>query len=253
MCYVKEQSWVVTGSWDTSIVFWDLRSSQRSLTIDNIKKKIFNLSHKNTLLVCTLDNKHFRWYDLRNVNQSMTDCMSAFQTQLRGLDCIPNEDGFAVGSVEGRIQIRYINKDVQDKRGFSFKCHRHESKSSHTTYSYKSESDIYSVNTLRFNQQFGTLASGGSDGELPVVAMDFNHTGRILAYATSYDYSRGYDRDALDKEKPNIYKQKICISDTNVLQTMFPFNFFFSFENAISSTFYIERLIFLKLPTLLYA
>jgi len=222
--YMKERSCVITSSWDTNIAFWDLRTSQRSMAITDIKRKIFNMSYKNTLLVCTLNNKHFRWYDVRNLQRNVQDCESNFQSQLRGLDVFPNAEGFAVGSVEGRIQVRYLDKSVQESKGFSFKCHRQEIPNRSSYTSIGKDTHVYSVNVVRFHQQFGTLASGGTDGEvniwdkdgrarlkhfdgtrLPIVGLDFNRTGQMLAYATSYDYSKGYDRNLLEKERPNIY------------------------------------------------
>ncbi|ETO21474.1 hypothetical protein RFI_15732 [Reticulomyxa filosa] len=146
------------------------------MTIDDIKAKIFNMGCKEVLLACTLSNRHLRWYDIRNPRQQ-NDVESAFQTQLRGLDCFPNGAGFAVGSVEGRIQVRYINKKMQDEKGFSFKCHRQDA--TDKNYSYNNTSThVYSVNALRFHQEMGTLASGGSDGEISIWDKD----GRLFIY-----------------------------------------------------------------------
>lgn len=109
--------------------------------------------------------------------------------------------GFAVGSVEGRVAIQYVNP-TNPKDNFTFKCHR----SAGTTTGYQ---DIYAVNDIAFHPVHGTLATVGSDGSFsfwdkdartklkstelldqPLTKCAFNHTGQIFAYSVGYDWSK---------------------------------------------------------------
>ncbi|KOB52327.1 mRNA export protein, partial [Operophtera brumata] len=109
--------------------------------------------------------------------------------------------GFALGSVEGRVAIQYVNP-ANPKDNFTFKCHR----STASTGGYQ---DIYAVNDIAFHPVHGTLATVGSDGsysfwdkdartklkssetlDQPLTKCAFNHTGQIFAYAAGYDWSK---------------------------------------------------------------
>merc|ERR1712173_447677 len=64
--------------------------------------------------------------------------------------------GYALGSVEGRVAIQYVNAP-NPKDNFTFKCHR----SNGVTDGFQ---DIYAVNDIAFHPAHGTLATVGSDG-----------------------------------------------------------------------------------------
>ena len=73
------------------------------------------------------------------------------------LTCVTrNLSGFALGSVEGRVAIQYVNAQ-NPKDNFTFKCHR----SNGVTNGFQ---DIYAVNDIAFHPAHGTLATVGSDG-----------------------------------------------------------------------------------------
>jgi mRNA export factor len=114
--------------------------------------------------------------------------------------------GFALGSIEGRVAIQYINPVNPTKENFTFKCHR-----SVVTAAGQTQ-DIYAVNDIAFHPTYGTLATVGSDGryyfwdkdartklknseamEQPISSCCFNHTGHVFAYSVSYDWSKGHE------------------------------------------------------------
>ncbi|KAG8302930.1 Poly(A)+ RNA export protein rae1 [Homalodisca vitripennis] len=112
--------------------------------------------------------------------------------------------GYALGSVEGRVAIQYVNP-TNPKENFTFKCHR----SNGAQGGYQ---DIYAVNDIAFHPVHGTLATVGSDGtfsfwdkdartklkpsetmEQAITKCAFNHNGQIFAYSVSYDWSKGHE------------------------------------------------------------
>ena len=69
-------------------------------------------------------------------------------------------NGYAAGSVEGRIAIEYFPDSIQDnENNFSYKCHRITKETTGEKISY-----IYPVNDISFHPHYHTFASCGSDG-----------------------------------------------------------------------------------------
>jgi mRNA export factor len=92
---------------------------------------------------------------------------------------------------------------IQYRKNFSFKCHREEDENK----VWK----CYAVNAIDFHPQQGTFVTGGADGAMhvwdkdaknristfatvgtPITSLAFNHAGDMLAYAVSYDWSKGH-------------------------------------------------------------
>jgi mRNA export factor len=147
---------------------------------------------------------------------------SPLKWQTRVVSCFNQANGFAVGSVEGRVAIQYAD-DKDASNNFSFKCHRRDQ-----TPSQKDQSLVYAVNDISFHPVHGTFSTCGSDGTVhfwdkdartrlkstcgrsqytpvcsfslraaafenangPIAATAFNRTGNIFAYAVSYDWHK---------------------------------------------------------------
>jgi mRNA export factor len=88
---------------------------------------------------------------------------SPLKYQSRCVACFPDQTGFAIGGIEGRVGIEYVQK-MPNKDRFAFKCHRQDS-------------NVYSVNALAFNNHFGTFATCGSDG-----VVNFWDKGALLCF-----------------------------------------------------------------------
>ena len=105
---------VVTGSWDKTIKYWDLRSPTPVGTVE-CQDKIYSMDVKEKLLVVATDNKQFRIIDLSN---PMTVLKSIDVVQLkhqtRVVSCFPDASGFAVGTIEGKCALRSVNKPESD-------------------------------------------------------------------------------------------------------------------------------------------
>ncbi|KAF4596350.1 hypothetical protein EYR38_007729 [Pleurotus pulmonarius] len=140
-------------------------------------------------------------------NHTVQDHDIPLKWQTRVVSCFTAaaSSGFAVGSVEGRVAIQYVeDKDAKDN--FSFKCHRRDSSAS-----IKDQALVYAVNDISFHPVHGTFSTCGSDGGIhfwdkdarsrlksfdtapgPISATTFNRNGNIFAYAISYDWSKGH-------------------------------------------------------------
>lgn len=122
--------------------------------------------------------------------------LSPLKYQTRCVAAFPDQQGFLVGSIEGRVGVHHLDEQQQNKN-FTFKCHREGS-------------EIYSVNSLNFHPVHHTFATAGSDGSFnfwdkdskqrlkamsrcnqPIPCSTFNNDGSIFAYAVCYDWSKG--------------------------------------------------------------
>ena len=200
---------LVSGSWDKTVKYWDVRTptGQATATVP-VSDRIFAMDVKGQVLVVATADKKLCVFDLRKPTVPFRPPFeSPLKFQSRCVSVFPNHEGFAVGSIEGRVGIQHMLEKDKDKN-FAFKCHREDA-------------NVYSVNCIEFHHQFGTFATCGSDGTYvfwdkdskqrlklfhkmanSVTAATFNSAGNVFAYAIGYDWSRGveyYDR----QKQPN--------------------------------------------------
>ena len=209
----------MTGSWDKSLRLWDLRQQSPILTLD-LKERCYAADVIYPMAVVTTAQRGIIVYQLENTPSEFKRIDSPLKYQHRCVSIFKDKKnapaGFALGSVEGRVAIQYINPQ-NPRDNFTFKCHR----SDVTTTSQIQE--IYAVNDIAFHPQHGTLGTVGSDGKFSFWDKDartklktseqcqqsitcccFNNTGDIFAYALGYDWSKGHEFYN-PQVKPTIY------------------------------------------------
>ncbi|KAI9887618.1 MAG: hypothetical protein M1823_000602 [Watsoniomyces obsoletus] len=194
---------VVTASWDKTVKYWDLRSPNAVCTVAT-QDRVYAMDVRGQLLVIgTAD----RYVDIINLNKPdvfYKAQQSPLKWQTRVISCFPDGSGYAMGSIEGRCAIQYV-EDKDASLNFSFKCHREQ------PTNQRDIANVYSVNAISFHPVHGTFSTAGSDGTFhfwdkdakhrlkgypnvggAITSTSFNRTGDIFAYAISYDWSKGY-------------------------------------------------------------
>ncbi|KAG9238066.1 WD40-repeat-containing domain protein [Amylocarpus encephaloides] len=192
---------VVTGSWDKTIKYWDLRTELPVATAD-CKERVYSLDVNEDVMVVATAGEKICLVDLKNPGLITDFRPSSLTSQTRVVKVSRDRKAFVVGGIEGRVAYQTI--DLKDtKANFSFKCHRQEVATKTT--------EIYAVNALCIHPIHGSLATAGADCRLntwdvaakvrlgsssgvggQISAAGFNGDGSILAYAVSYDWSKGY-------------------------------------------------------------
>ena len=160
-------------------------------------ERVYDLDVRGNLMVVATAGRHLVIYDVSGPQpHEFSRRESPLKFQTRCVSCFPDQTGFAVGGIEGRVGIQYVQK-VPNKDHFAFKCHRQDN-------------NAYAVNCLAFQNQYGTFATVGSDGVVSFWDKDnkqrlkgftaiqrtipcaaFNVQGNLFAYASSYDWSMG--------------------------------------------------------------
>lgn len=207
---------LASAGWDKKLHYWDLRTPNPVSTI-NLPERAYTMDTSKQLLVVGTADRHILAINLTNPGTVAKTLVSSLKFQTRVVSCWPSGDGFAVGSIEGRCGIQYVDDNIAKVKNFSFKCHRQ------TPNPAKNETDIYAVNAISFHPQQGTFCTAGADGALtfwdkdsrhrlkgypplgsPISCTAFNRDGSIFAYAQSYEWSKGHQYN--NKDLPNTVK-----------------------------------------------
>ena len=192
------QNIVATGSWDKTLKYWDLRQPPSPIHTIPLPERCYSMDCAFPLLAIACADRQIMIFNLNNPMQPYKTIQSPLKWQTKVISCFPNAAGFAIGSIEGRVGIQYI-EDKDASLNFSFKCHRDDKM-------------IYSVNSIAFHPVYGTFSTSGSDGNFnfwdkdskqrlktfsniggPITASCFNRNGSIFAYSLSYDWSKGHE------------------------------------------------------------
>lgn len=177
----------------------------------NLTEKSYCADAQYPMAVVSLANRAIIVYSLENGITQFKQIESPLKYQHRCVSIFTDREkannpptGFAIGSVEGRVAIQYLNP-ANPKDNFTFKCHR----SNGTNNNFQ---DVFVVHDISFHPQHGTLATVGSDGrysfwdkdartklktseqvEQSITRSAFSARGEIFAYTASYDWSKGHE------------------------------------------------------------
>ncbi|KAL2268762.1 hypothetical protein VTJ83DRAFT_3608 [Remersonia thermophila] len=191
----------VTGSWDKTIKYWDFRSQNPVGTVQ-CQERVYTMDVRENLLVIGTADRYINVINLKEPAKFYKTLQSPLKWQTRVVSCFTDSQGFAIGSIEGRCAIQYV-EDKDSSLNFSFKCHRDQPQNNVT--------NVYAVNDISFHPVHGTFSTAGSDGTFhfwdkdakhrlkgypqvggSITSTTFNKSGNIFAYAISYDWSKGY-------------------------------------------------------------
>lgn len=217
--FIQELSLVASASWDRTVKFWDTRTATPAAVV-NLSERAYSMDTKGAMMVVATADRKISVYNLGAWSngpapQTMTDSPLRYQT--RCVSIFPDQRGFAVGSIEGRVGIEYFSEQAAKsqagsykpvatygaaKLGFAFKCHRVTG----------TQAAVYSVNSIAFHK-YGTFATAGSDGNFhfwdkdsrqrlkafdlkqgnTIPVCKFSPDGGLFGYAMSYDWSQGVE------------------------------------------------------------
>mmetsp|Transcript_3502 Transcript_3502/g.3904 ORF Transcript_3502/g.3904 Transcript_3502/m.3904 type:complete len:465 (-) Transcript_3502:449-1843(-) len=215
--WIQESNILATAGWDRQLRFWDMRSPNPVASFQ-LPERAYCMDVKHPVMVIGTGgsdlDRNLLLYDLSRLGPNMTPTTVLSQSnaplkkQYRCVSIFPDKSGYAIGSIEGRVAIWYIDPSQQSKN-FAFKCHRD-----------KDLKSIYSVNAISFHPKFHTLSTAGGDGKwnfwdkdskqrlkatnailcgqnrpLPITCSGFNNTGELFAYGVSYDWSMGAENN----------------------------------------------------------
>jgi len=193
---------LVSGSWDRTLRFWDPRSANAQVASYSLPERVYNMDIARNTLVVGMASRLFHIYDVRKMESGPAqERESSLKFLTRAVACMGDGQGFATGSVEGRIAVEYFDPSAEaQKEKYAFKCHRQ---------TVDGEDHVWPVNCIAFHPTFNTFASAGSDGTVSiwdhkskkrlrqyqlkqaVPSIAWSCDGRLLAMAESYNWDEG--------------------------------------------------------------
>lgn len=195
---------LITGGWDKQVKYWAVQTAQSPQLMGalSVPERVFAMdvcSAGGGLLVIGTAERHQIIVSLQQnpLQPATPPAASPLKMQTRTIACFPDGQGYAIGSVEGRVGLQY---PFTPANHFAFKCHREGN-------------TAYSVNSIAFHPHISSVfATAGTDGiinlwdkdskqrldsfpsvNMPINSIAFNRDGSLLALAVSYDWSRGHE------------------------------------------------------------
>ncbi|KAF8475758.1 WD40-repeat-containing domain protein [Kalaharituber pfeilii] len=220
VCWNPDFKTLCTGSWDSTVRTFDPRASTSHTGTYNQPHKIFAMSTIQDKLVVAHAARSVFIYDLRNMSEPLQQRESSLKFMTRTVRCMPNGEGYASSSVEGRVAVEFFDASKESQaRKYAFKCHRQVENGVDV---------VYPVNALAFHPIYGTFASGGGDGVVSlwdgiakrrlrqyprlgasVSACGFSCDGKYLGVAISSGFEDGKE-DPPTPENTKIYVRELA-------------------------------------------
>jgi len=118
--WVNSQNCILTGSWDSTLRYWDGRSPNPVGTVP-LNEKIYCVDVKNNLCVVGTSERTVYIFDLTKPQVVYKKISNTLKWQYRTVACFPDTTGFALGSIEGRVAIHHVEDKGRVKSFSSFK------------------------------------------------------------------------------------------------------------------------------------
>lgn len=100
---------LVTGSWDKTVKYWDMRAPQPVASVQ-MQERVYTMDVSQGLLVVGTAERYINIINLANPTTIFKTIQSPLKWQTRVVSCFPDATGFAVGSIEGRCAIQYVDE-----------------------------------------------------------------------------------------------------------------------------------------------
>lgn len=108
---------IATGSWDKTVKYWDCRQSSPAATLQ-CQERVYTMDVRNNLLVVGTADRYINVVNLASPDKFYKTLQSPLKWQTRVVSCFADAAGFAIGSIEGRCAIQY----VEDKDSGYVRC-----------------------------------------------------------------------------------------------------------------------------------
>ncbi|MED6206618.1 hypothetical protein PIB30_028480 [Stylosanthes scabra] len=193
--YSCETCQLITGGFDKKLLLWDIRMEKVVSCIRSVAAEIDSMTVLGFSLTVGIEAS-VDVFDLRKFDKATHSTEPFSSTHLRCVNSIPYAEGFAAGSVDGRVALQISYSSGSNDTGYIFRCHP-KSKGKH---------HLASVNDIAFSPMMtGAFVTGDNEGyvtiwdaknrkrlvELPrcpnsVVSLSYNHEGQLMAVASSH-------------------------------------------------------------------
>ncbi|KAK9034235.1 hypothetical protein V6N11_050408 [Hibiscus sabdariffa] len=207
--YSTETRQVFTAGFDKKIIAWDVFGAKPQVFLKNLDADVESMSLSGFELIVAVGSS-VDIYDLRNLDQSVRTNESCMDVTIRCVSSIPYSKGYAVGSIDGRVNLEISYPSGSNNTGYMFRCYPR---------SRDGRNHVVPVNDIAFNPLIsGVFVTGDNAGYVTawdaksrrrlfdvilsapsivtscsvnlnnIASLTYNHGGQILAVASSHTY-----------------------------------------------------------------
>ncbi|KAM0829099.1 hypothetical protein ACQ4PT_067086 [Festuca glaucescens] len=211
--FSQTTSQLITSSLDKKLFLWDTNTRcvnpNSTLMLDSV---VGSLSVCGMYILVTVERDVY-WYDMRNLTGPIKAKDSPLKHHIRCLHSSEQWKGYAAGSMDGTVALKYFDHEVDNEKGYIFRCHPR---------SEDGTSSLVPINSIAVHPFKQTFVTGDNEGyaivwdalskkkllEFPsylgsVVSMAYNHSGQLLAVASNCTH-QGAD-GVMEVESHQIY------------------------------------------------
>lgn len=232
---------LISASWDKTLHIHHPESPSVTVCTLDLPAKPFALAITESKLIIAMSERLVHIYDLDKLNAVTTldedgplriepyqRRESSLKFMTRALAVMPNGEGYASSSIEGRVAVEWLDASEESQaRKYAFKCHRQPASDG------SGDDVVYPVHALAFHPTYGVFVSGGGDGavamwdaikkrrirqyqRLPasVAALEFSKDGSLLAIGVSPGFEDG--QDGAEAGEVKVYVRTIKESETKL-------------------------------------
>ncbi|PIA57765.1 hypothetical protein AQUCO_00600471v1 [Aquilegia coerulea] len=194
--YSEETSQVMSATLDKKICSWDLRKENGVGCTKYVGGEVESMSTCGFYLLVAIGTS-VSIYDLRKLDEPVQMKETSVDYRIKSVCSFPNRRGYAVGSIDGRAALEFINPSDASEKSYHFRCN---------PKSKDGKDHLIAVNDIVFHPSFyGAFVTGDNDGyaimwdaqskkrlyQFPryissVASLSYNCGGELLAVASSY-------------------------------------------------------------------
>lgn len=172
--YRDNEHLVASASWNKELCLWDLRTNGPPVSTVMLPGKAFSMdvdAAQQRVVVATAGRRNCVVDWRQPTLKQVLDRESSLKFQTRTVRFFPDGRGFALGSVEGRVGVEFLDElgVPSTMKRYAFKCHR-------------VSDTVYPVNCIAFHPRFtSTFCTGGCDGSVVLWDGENKKKVRLLA------------------------------------------------------------------------
>lgn len=213
--YSEQTGQVITAGLDKKLMFWNVQMKNGQIaSIKTTDSDVWCLSVSGPHLLAAIGTK-LDIYDLRNLKIPVQSKDFSKKYQIWCVCSFSSCQGYAIGSIDGCVDLKYFDSAKDSELGYAFWCHpKSKDRSSH----------LVAVNDIKFNPLNETFVTGDDAGHAiiwnansrkrlfelgmypnSVASLSFNQGGQLLAVASSRTYQEATEIE----EVPQIFIHKL--------------------------------------------
>ncbi|KAG1347854.1 hypothetical protein COCNU_06G016830 [Cocos nucifera] len=146
---------VITAGLDKTLMFWDMHMENTNIGYTRMgDSDIWSMSLCGFYLLAAVGIA-VNVYDLRNLKGPVQSKESSMDFHVKCVRSFSSNQGYAVGSIDGCVALKYFDPTKECEMGCVFRCHP---KSKNGRY------HLVAVNDIGFHPRYDTFVTGDDDG-----------------------------------------------------------------------------------------